>query len=179
VTKQRRGFSKAFTMTALTLVGVDLPAREFEVPRLVQEGLRNKQIAEQMGISENTVKSIWRAFFGGQGLMRQNEELEEAVAARTCELAEANEKLTILDDSKNAFLTLISHEFRTPLHGLLGVGELILERMTSTDEDRQLQGLFQRCRRSLLSLLDDALLVTQIDVNPNSALGRRISHDFR
>jgi two-component system, sensor histidine kinase and response regulator len=100
-----------------------------------------------------------------RGLIRQNEELEEAVAARTCELAEANEKLTILDDSKNAFLTLISHEFRTPLHGLLGVSELILERMTSTDEDMQLQGLFQRCRRRLLSLLDDALLVTQIDVN--------------
>jgi two-component system, sensor histidine kinase and response regulator len=100
-----------------------------------------------------------------QGLMRQNEVLEEAVAARTRELAQANEELTLLDDSKNAFLTLISHEFRTPLNGLLGVSELIMERMTSTDEDRQLQGLFQRCRRRLLSLLDDALLVTHIDVN--------------
>ena len=100
-----------------------------------------------------------------QGLMRQNEVLEEAVAARTSELAEANEKLTILDDSKNAFLTMISHEFRTPLNGLLGVSELILERMTSTEEDRQLQGMFQRCRRAILSLLDDALLVTHIDVN--------------
>ena len=100
-----------------------------------------------------------------RALIRQNELLEEAVAARTRELAEANEKLTILDDSKNAFLTLISHEFRTPLNGLLGVGELILERLTSEEEDRQLRGMYQRCRRRILSLLDDALLVTEIDVN--------------
>src|SRR5580658_5640247 len=51
----------------------------------------------------------------------QNERLEQAVAARTRELAEANQRLTILDRSKNDFLNLISHEFRTPLNGLLGV----------------------------------------------------------
>lgn len=37
-------------------IGLNLPAREFEVARLVQEGLRNKQIAGKMSISENTVK---------------------------------------------------------------------------------------------------------------------------
>src|SRR5713101_4563398 len=45
-----------------------------------------------------------------RALKLQNERLEEAVAARTRELAEANERLTILDRSKNEFLNLISHE---------------------------------------------------------------------
>jgi two-component system, sensor histidine kinase and response regulator len=94
----------------------------------------------------------------------QNERLEQAVASRTRELAEANERLTILDRSKSEFLSLISHEFRTPLCGLLGVGELILGGMPSTEENNQLQELFGRSRRRILSILDDALLLTQIDI---------------
>jgi len=100
-----------------------------------------------------------------RALRRHNERLEETVAARTRELAEANERLTILDRSKTDFLKLISHEFRTPLHGLLGVGEIILERMSGTDGDQELRGIFERSRRRILSILDDALLLTQIDVN--------------
>jgi two-component system, sensor histidine kinase and response regulator len=107
-----------------------------------------------------------------RALKRQNEYLEEAVAARTRELAEANRdlaeanaRLAILDRSKNEFLNLISHEFRTPLNGLLGVGELILDEMALSDENAELRKLFSRSRRRILSILDDALLLTQIDVN--------------
>jgi len=100
-----------------------------------------------------------------RALKLQNEQLEETVAARTRELAEANGRLTILDRSKNEFLNLISHEFRTPLNGLLGVGEIILEQMPSTPENEELQELFERSRRRILSLLDDALLLGQIDVS--------------
>jgi len=98
-------------------------------------------------------------------LKLQNENLEEAVAARTRELAEANQRLTILDRSKDEFLTLISHEFRTPLNGLLGAGELILMRMPATAENDELREVFARSRRRILSILDDALLLTQIDVS--------------
>lgn len=93
-----------------------------------------------------------------------NERLEKAVAARTRELAEANAQLTILDRSKNEFLNLISHEVRTPLNGLLGVTEIVLEGMPVTDANDELRDLFERSRRRLLSMLDDALLLTEIDV---------------
>jgi signal transduction histidine kinase len=98
-------------------------------------------------------------------LKLQNERLEEAVAARTRELGEANERLAILDHSKGEFLSLISHEFRTPLNGLLGVGELILDEMYPTVENNELREMFEQSRRRILSLLDDSLLLTQIDVN--------------
>jgi signal transduction histidine kinase len=90
----------------------------------------------------------------------QNERLEQAVGARTRELAEANQRLIILDNSKNEFLTLISHELRTPLNGVLGVGELILEGMSRTEENIQLREMFRLSRRRILSMLDDALLLT-------------------
>jgi two-component system sensor histidine kinase/response regulator len=100
-----------------------------------------------------------------RALKHQNEQLEEAVAARTVELADANERLTILDRSKNDFLNLISHEFRTPLNGLLGIGDLILAQMPSTVENNELQECFEHSRRRILSILDDALLLTQIDIS--------------
>jgi signal transduction histidine kinase len=81
------------------------------------------------------------------------------------ELAEANQRLTIVDRSKSEFLNLISHELRTPLNGLFGVGELMLDQMTSTEENSELQELFENSRRRILSIVDDALLLTQIDVS--------------
>jgi DNA-binding response OmpR family regulator len=98
-------------------------------------------------------------------LKQQNEHLEETVAARTRELAQAKERLTMLDRSKSDFLNLISHEFRTPLVGLFGVSELILEEMSSTLEHNELKEMFEHSRRRILSILDDALLLTHIDVN--------------
>ncbi|MGA2880298.1 MAG: hybrid sensor histidine kinase/response regulator [Bryobacteraceae bacterium] len=99
-----------------------------------------------------------------RALKLQNERLEDAVAERTHELAEANDRLTILDRSKDEFLALISHEFRTPLYGLLGAGEIILTKMPSTEENLQLQGVFKRSRKRILSILEDAMLLTQLDI---------------
>jgi DNA-binding response OmpR family regulator len=94
-----------------------------------------------------------------------NERLEEAVAARTRDLAEANARLTILDHSKNEFLNLISHELRTPLNGLLGVAEIFMDGVPSNEATDELREVFEHARRRLLSMTDDALLLTQIDVN--------------
>jgi two-component system, sensor histidine kinase and response regulator len=110
-------------------------------------------------------------------LKLQNERLEEAVAARTRELAEANERLTILDSSKNDFLSLISHEFRTPLNGVLGISEIILDEMPATAENRELREMFGQSRQRILSILDDALLLTQIDVNGGRFLPVPVSLD--
>lgn len=100
-----------------------------------------------------------------RALKAQNERLELAVAARTRELADANQRLTILDSSKNDFLNLISHEFRTPLNGLLGAGEMLLKEVSCSAENGELHDIFNESRRRMLAILDDALLLTEIDVN--------------
>jgi len=83
---------------------------------------------------------------------------------RNIELAAANERLIILDRAKSEFLDVISHELRAPLNGLLNIGELILEGISSPEDYSELQRGFKRSRRRILSLLDDALLLTEIDV---------------
>src|ERR1700722_11084819 len=85
-----------------------------------------------------------------QALQRQNEQLETAVAARTIELSTAVEQLRLLDRSKSEFLSLISHEFRTPLNGLLGAGEILMEELPPSAVDDGIRGLYERSRRRIL-----------------------------
>jgi two-component system, sensor histidine kinase and response regulator len=94
-----------------------------------------------------------------QELTLHNEHLEELVRARTRELAEAHERLKVLDQSKSDFLSLISHELRTPLNGVLGISELALEESGS-----ELREMYNESRRRILTILEHASLVTQIEV---------------
>jgi two-component system sensor histidine kinase/response regulator len=98
-----------------------------------------------------------------EALRVQNEHLEEIVASRTRELADAHGRLTILDKAKDDFLRIISHELRTPLNGLLGVSELVLNESPASEEATELRSMFEQSRQRMMSLLDDALLLTQID----------------
>ncbi len=101
-----------------------------------------------------------------RSLQLHNGHLEELVSARTRELADAYTRLKILERAKSEFLNLISHEFRTPLNGLLGIGELILDELDSSPEGHELREMFEESRRRILTILEDALLLTQIEVEP-------------
>jgi two-component system sensor histidine kinase/response regulator len=102
-----------------------------------------------------------------QALRCHNDQLEELVGLRTRELATAHARLTILDRAKSDFLNLISHEFRTPLNGLLGVGELVLGELPSNSDSDDLRGLFEDSRHRILTILDHAMLLTQVDAEGN------------
>ncbi|MBZ5593236.1 MAG: hypothetical protein LAP39_13425 [Acidobacteriia bacterium] len=98
-------------------------------------------------------------------LERQNEQLEAIVVARTRELAEAHARLTLLDRAKDDFLTIISHELRTPLNGLLGVSEIVLGETSPSEESRELRSMYEQSRQRIMSILDDALLLTKINLH--------------
>ena len=93
-----------------------------------------------------------------------NARLEETVRARTRELAEARDRLAILDKAKSDFLTLISHELRTPLAGLFGITDLVLMECESNSDLAQLRQPFEESRQRLLTIIDDALLLCRIEV---------------
>src|ERR1700730_2276522 len=99
-----------------------------------------------------------------RALQVQNDRLEDTVASRTRELHDAYARLTILDRAKTEFLNLISHELRTPLNGLIGIGDLILSELESGAPGEELRHMFEQSRHRILSVVDDALLMTQIHV---------------
>lgn len=98
-----------------------------------------------------------------QQLERHNAQLEELVRQRTARLAEAHARLAILDKAKSDFLTLISHELRTPLCGVFGVVELMLHETSDREKKEEYTEIYQRSRCRLLTLIDDALLLSEID----------------
>lgn len=94
--------------------------------------------------------------------------LEDLVASRTRELAETQARLKVLDRAKSDFLRLIHHELRSPLNGLLGAGELVLEELGATEDGAELREMFELSRQRMLAILDDALLLTEIEVASDS-----------
>ncbi|MEI7727959.1 MAG: hybrid sensor histidine kinase/response regulator [Verrucomicrobiota bacterium] len=97
-------------------------------------------------------------------LEQQNARLEDQVAKRTRELAEAHARLAILDRAKSDFLHLISHELRTPLNGVLGVTEMLLATASQDVENREFAGMYEASRDRLMTMVDDSLLLTQLGV---------------
>ncbi len=58
-------------------------------------------------------------------LEQSKEELEKLVESRTKELREANNRLLELDEMKSHFLSIVSHDLRTPLTSVLGFAKII------------------------------------------------------
>lgn len=94
-----------------------------------------------------------------------NLRLEDLVRQKTRELAQAHERLQILDRTKSDFLALIAHELRTPLTGILGAAEMLFEKDLDDSSREKFKAVFQKSRSRLLAILDEALLLAQIQVS--------------
>jgi two-component system sensor histidine kinase/response regulator len=111
-------------------------------------------------------------------LEQHNARLEDLVAVRTRELAEAMGRLAILDKAKSDFLMLISHELRTPLTGLFGVTDLVFMECETIPAVTRFQAPYEESRQRLLKMLDDALLLSQIEVEGKDYAPQSISLNF-
>ncbi len=94
-----------------------------------------------------------------------NETLEQRVAARTAELARANESLKDLDRLKSMFIASMSHELRTPLNSIIGFTGVMLAGMTGELNARQtdqLQRVYGSAKH-LLALITDVIDISKIE----------------
>lgn len=89
--------------------------------------------------------------------------LEELVKQRTLELMEAKERAEAANKAKSSFLASMSHEFRTPLNGILGYAQIL--KRDKSFSDRQLGGLntIERSGEHLLTLINDILDLAKIE----------------
>ena len=87
----------------------------------------------------------------------ERRELEAAQAAR--------ETLEQVNRSRNQFLARVSHEFRTPLNGILGFAQLLCAdpEATFSGEQRERLELIRSSGQHMLQLVNEVLELTQIE----------------
>ena len=102
-------------------------------------------------------------------LSDQNANLERLVAERTAELAQAYQQLVKVDQIKNDFLKMISHEIRTPVNGVLGIGELLFDLCPDSEERTHFAKLFQESSLRLRNLISDATTIANLEKSPQKS----------
>ncbi len=98
-------------------------------------------------------------------LRHLNADLERRVADRTEELHAALAHERELGEMKSRFVSLVSHEFRTPLGVIMSASDVLLryiERLPKEKRERHLD-MIVRSTRNLAQLVDEALLLGRVE----------------
>jgi signal transduction histidine kinase len=105
------------------------------------------------------------ALAGQAALVLENASLISELRRNNRELAAANEKLRELDKLKSHFLSIATHELRTPLSVILGYNAMLAESLEDRlreDEKETLRESVAACKR-LIRLINSMLDISQIE----------------
>ena len=110
-------------------------------------------ISKRLEIENNLRRQKEEVEKAKQEIEKLNEELEHKVELRTQELSDALSKERELSDLKSRFVSMASHEFRTPLSTILSSVSLIAK-YTGSDEQDKRDKHIHRIRSAVSNLTD-------------------------
>jgi signal transduction histidine kinase len=97
-------------------------------------------------------------------LTRELEETNRGVLALYGELDERSEQLRRTNNLKDQFISYLSHEFRTPVHSIIALSQILIDAQADTlgaEQQTQVR-LIRRSSGALLELVDDLLDLAKI-----------------
>jgi signal transduction histidine kinase len=123
-------------------------------------------VAQIAGGSNVLVEDLMRVADEAQQIIEYSSQLEakSAELARTArQLQAANAKLTDLSHQKDAFLSQISHELRTPMTSIRAFSEILREGGVGPEEQERFAGVIHDEAIRLTRLLDDLLDLSALE----------------
>ncbi len=117
------------------------------------------------------------ALASSQKEVREHQELlEKRIKDRTEQVEQAMRSAQASNQAKSEFLANISHELRTPMNGVIGMLDIVLDSKLAPELVEQIQTA-QSCAHSLLNLLNDILDLSKIEAGKMTL--ERIPVDIR
>ena len=115
--------------------------------------------------TEGLIQASFAEIRAREALDKLNEDLEKKINLRTKELRRAYQELQVLDRAKTEFISIASHQLRTPLGIIRGYLSMLTQGDFGTfppEADKAIQETYQASLR-LLKLSNDLLNASQID----------------
>ncbi|SDJ80101.1 ATP-binding protein [Aliiruegeria lutimaris] len=139
---------------------------ERELAASVGAATAHAMVGQIAGSSSVLVEDLIRVADEAQQILEYSNQLEtqSAELERTArQLREANQKLTELSIQKDAFLSQISHELRTPMTSIRAFSEILREGDMSAEETARFAGIIHDEAIRLTRLLDDLLELSVLE----------------
>jgi len=110
-----------------------------------------------------------------QKLEEQNGKINEQrllLESQTSHLTSTNKRLEKLNSEKDEFLSIAAHDLKSPLNGISGMAQLIMEGSTSSSDIQQYSEIILSSSQSMTKLISNLLDVRYLDSMQNLSMNR-------
>jgi PAS domain S-box-containing protein len=166
ITFANDGYASLVGRERQTLIGARTCPKVLEMGRVRPRADGAKLVDEAIETKDGVRWFAWietpvHARNGAIEILRAGREITERVVTERA-LADERARAEAASEAKSRFLATVSHEFRTPLNGILGMADLLLDTPLDLEQNTYIRAV-KTSGGALLSLIDEILDFSKIE----------------